>query len=59
MSAPESVDLGYFSTGITIKSMNSEKPIKLSMLDLVPISEGASVSDALWQAQRTAQHVED
>ena len=59
MSAPESVDLGYFSTGITIKSMNSEKPIKLTMLDLVPISEGASVSDALWQAQRTAQHVED
>ena len=38
--------------------MNIDHPIKLSMLDLVPVREGASISDALWQAQRTAQHVE-
>ncbi len=28
------------------------------MLDLVPVREGASIADALWQAQRTAQHAE-
>ena len=28
------------------------------MLDLVPVRQGASISDALWQAQHTAQHVE-
>ena len=32
--------------------MNIDHPIKLSMLDLVPVREGASISDALWQAQR-------
>ncbi len=31
---------------------------RLSMLDLVPVREGASVADALAQAVRTAQHVE-
>jgi luciferase family oxidoreductase group 1 len=28
------------------------------MLDLVPVREGASIADALWQAQRTARHAE-
>lgn len=39
--------------------MNDDSPIKLSMLDLVPVREGATISDALWQSQRTAQHVEN
>lgn len=38
--------------------MNPDLPFKLSMLDLVPVREGASIADALWQAQRTAQHAE-
>ena len=36
----------------------TDTAIKLSMLDLVPVREGASISDALWQAQRTARHAE-
>ncbi len=28
------------------------------MLDLVPVRAGATIADALWQAQRTAQHAE-
>ena len=38
--------------------MDANLPFKLSMLDLVPVREGASIADALWQAQRTAQHAE-
>ena len=38
--------------------MDADTSFKLSMLDLVPVREGASIADALWQSQRTAQHVE-
>ena len=38
--------------------MDADISFKLSMLDLVPVREGASIADALWQSQRTAQHAE-
>ncbi|MEZ5701036.1 MAG: LLM class flavin-dependent oxidoreductase [Burkholderiaceae bacterium] len=38
--------------------MNALKDIRLSMLDLVAVREGGSVSDALRIAERTAQHAE-
>ena len=38
--------------------MDAELSLKLSMLDLVPVRAGASIADALWQSQRTAQHAE-
>ena len=46
------------ATRTTISLMDTEPHFQLSMLDLVPVREGASIADALWQAQRTAQHAE-
>ena len=46
------------ATRTTIGRMDTEPHLQLSMLDLVPVREGASIADALWQAQRTAQHAE-
>jgi luciferase family oxidoreductase group 1 len=38
--------------------MHEQKPVKLSMLDLVAVREGRSVAEALQVALRTAQHAE-